>query len=46
MIEAGKEALETAGQVEKNELVDIIYRAMAAASTPPDDNEGRPARER
>jgi hypothetical protein len=46
MIEAGTAALSDASDFDDEELVTSIYRAMAAAGLPPDENEGRPARER
>ena len=46
MIEAGIAALVDASDLDDEELVTVIYRAMAAAGTSPDDNDGRPVRER
>jgi hypothetical protein len=46
MIEAGTAALRDASDLDDEELVTSIYRAMAAAGQPPNENEGRPARER
>ena len=46
MIVAGTAALSDASDLDNEELVTSIYRAMTAAGQPPDENEGRPARER
>jgi hypothetical protein len=42
MIEVGTEALSDANDLDDEEVVASIYRAMAAAGLPPDENEGRP----